>query len=212
MSEFSRTSAEEETYPELSGKVIVYMPSPSGLNEKYIANFEEKTGVDVELFEETTDEILTRLETEKDNYVADVGVLASWLDRLSMKELGLMSYTSQDSDKLYDGWIDEDSQFFGTNTSAVGVIYNTTIVPKLSADWNELTDAQYSDLIAIPDYGKSGSCQDFLAGYMHAYGDEVWKTWEDLASIGMTIPRCKQDSFGGGNNRREGNSGCWCCL
>lgn len=189
VSESSGTSAEEETSPELSGKVVVYMPSPSGLNEKYIADFEEKTGVDVELFEGTTGEILARLETEKDNSVADVVVLASWSDGLSMKKSGqLMSYTPQNADKLYDGWMDEDNQLFGTSASAVGVIYNTTIVPELSADWNELTDAQYSDLIAIPDPEKSGSCKDFLAGYMYAYGDEGWKTWEDLASIGMTVP------------------------
>ena len=58
----------------LSGKVVVYMPSPSGLNEKYVADFEEKTGVKVELFEGTTGEILARLEAEKDNPVADVVV------------------------------------------------------------------------------------------------------------------------------------------
>lgn len=188
-SESSETSAEEETSPKLSGKVVVYMPSPSGLNEKYIADFEEKTGVEVELFEGTTGEILARLETEKDNPVADVIVLASWSDGLSMKKSGqLMSYTPKNADKLYDGWMDEDNQLFGTSASAVGVIYNTTIIPELSADWNELTDEQYRDQIAIPDPEKSGSCKDFLAGYMYAYGDDGWKTWENLASIGMTVP------------------------
>lgn len=188
-SESSETSAEEETSPKLSGKVVVYMPSPSGLNEKYIADFEEKTGVEVELFEGTTGEILARLETEKDNPVADVIVLASWSDGLAMKKSGqLMSYTPKNADKLYDGWMDEDNQLFGTSASAVGVIYNTTIIPELSADWNELTDEQYRDQIAIPDPEKSGSCKDFLAGYMYAYGDDGWKTWENLASIGMTVP------------------------
>lgn len=188
-SESSETSTEEETSPNLSGKVVVYMPSPSGLNEKYIADFEEKTGVDVELFEGTTGEILARLETEKDNPVADVIVLASWSDGLSMKKSGqLMSYTPKNADKLYDGWMDEDNQLFGTSASAVGVIYNTTIVPELSADWKELADEQYRDQIAIPDPEKSGSCKDFLAGYMYAYGDDGWKTWENLASIGMTVP------------------------
>jgi iron(III) transport system substrate-binding protein len=70
-------ATQAEAKPELSGKVVVYMPSPSGLNEKYLADFEEKTGVDVELFEGTTGGILARVETEKDNPVADVVVLAS---------------------------------------------------------------------------------------------------------------------------------------
>lgn len=183
------SSQETESKTELSGKVVVYMPSPAGLNEKYIADFQEKTGVEVELFQGTTGEILARLETEKDNPVADVVVLASWSDGLAMKKTGqLMSYTPKNSDKLYDGWMDSDCQLFGTSASAVGVIYNTTIISDLSADWNELADEKYKDQIAIPDPEKSGACKDFLAGYMYAYGDEGWKTWENLASMGMTVP------------------------
>ena len=72
----------------LSGTLTVYMPSPTDLNTAYIEGFEEKTGVKVELFEGTTGEIQARLEAEKDNPVADVVVLASWSDGLSMKESG----------------------------------------------------------------------------------------------------------------------------
>lgn len=187
------TSTEKTEAPnevsKLSGKVVVYMPSPASLNAKYVADFEEKTGIKVELFEGTTGEILARLETEKENPIADVVVLASWSDGLAMKKSGqLMSYTAANADKLYDGWIDEDSTLFGSSASALGVIYNTTLVSELSADWNELADEKYRDLLAIPDPEKSGSCKDFLAGYMYANGEEGWKTWENLADLGMTVP------------------------
>ena len=76
--------AAEET-PVLSGKVTVYMPSPAGLSDKLAALFTEKTGVEVEQFQGTTGEILARLETEQINPVADVVILASWSDGLSMK-------------------------------------------------------------------------------------------------------------------------------
>ena len=46
---------------------------------------------------------------------------------------------------------------FGSSASAVGVIYNTTVVPELNADWSELADEQYKDMIAIPDPEKSGA-------------------------------------------------------
>jgi iron(III) transport system substrate-binding protein len=62
------------------------------------------------------------------------------------------------------------------------------MVPTLSADWNALADAQYKDTITIPDPQKSGSCKDFIAGYLYANGEEGWTTWENLANIGMTIP------------------------
>lgn len=174
---------------ENSGKVVVYMPSPSGLNEKYVADFQEKTGIQVELFEGTTGEILARLEAEKENPVADVVVLASWSDGLSLKDTDvLLSYPeAANVDKLYEGWIDADQTLFGTSASAVGVIYNTTLIESLDADWDELGSEQYKDMLAIADPEKSGSCKDFLAGYMYATNED-WTAFEGMAANGMTVP------------------------
>lgn len=172
----------------LSGTLTVYMPSPTDLNTAYIEGFEEKTGVKVELFEGTTGEIQARLEAEKDNPVADVVVLASWSDGLSMKESGqIMSYPeAENADKLYDGWVDGDNMLFGTSASALGVIYNTTLIDSLDADWSELADAKYKDMIAIPDPEKSGSCKDFLAGYMCSTNND-WSVWEGMAENGLMV-------------------------
>ena len=171
-----------------SGKVTVYMPSPAGLADKLAAAFTEKTGVQVEQFQGTTGEILARLETEEANPVADVVILASWSDGLSMKESGqIMSYTPADADKVNEGWIDEDNMLFGYSASAVGVIYNTTIYPELSADWVDLAGADYTDDIAIPDPEKSGACKDFLAGMVTGLdnGEEIMQSWADN---GLTVP------------------------
>lgn len=171
-----------------SGKVTVYMPSPAGLADKLAAAFTEKTGIEVEQFQGTTGEILARLETEEANPVADVVILASWSDGLSMKESGqIMSYTPADADKVNEGWIDEDNMLFGYSASAVGVIYNTTIYPELSADWADLAGADYADDIAIPDPEKSGACKDFLAGMVTGLenGEEIIQSWADN---GLTVP------------------------
>jgi len=180
----SKTAEEEQ----LSGKVVVYMPSPSNLNEKYIEGFEAKTGINVELFEGTTGEILARLEAEKENPVADVVVLASWSDGLSLKDTGvLMSYKAENADKLYDGWKDEHNMLFGTSASAVGVIYNTTLINNLQADWGELASEKYKDMLCIADPEKSGSCKDFLSGYMYSTGED-WTAFEGMAKNGMMVP------------------------
>lgn len=137
-------STSDNTEPQLSGKVTVYMPSPAGLADKLAEAFTAKTSVEVEQFQGTTGEILARLEAEQANPVADVVILASWSDGLSMKADGqLESYTPANADKVNEGWIDSDSTLFGYSASAVGVIYNTTVVPELNADWSELADAQY---------------------------------------------------------------------
>ena len=120
--------------------------------------------------------------------MADVVILASWSDGLSMKESGqIMSYTPADADKVNEGWIDEDNMLFGYSASAVGVIYNTTIYPELSADWADLAGADYTDDIAIPDPEKSGACKDFLAGMVTGLdnGEEIMQSWADN---GLTVP------------------------
>ena len=179
---------EEAASTELSGKVTVYMPSPSGLADKLAEAFTAKTGVEVEQFQGTTGEILARLEVEQANPVADVVILASWSDGLSMKADGqLESYTPANAELINEGWIDSDSTLFGYSASAVGVIYNTTVVSELNADWAELADEQYKDMIAIPDPEKSGACKDFLAGLVTGVedGEAIMQSWADN---GLTVP------------------------
>ncbi len=170
-----------------NGKVVVYMPSPTALNEKYVKGFEAKTGIKVELFEGTTGEIQARLEAEKDNPIADVVVLASWADGLAMKEQDkLLSYEPEYADKLYEGWKDEDNMLFGTSASAVGVIYNTMYIDQLDADWSELASSEYKDKLTVPDPEKSGSYKDFIAGYMDSTKND-WTTWEEMSKNGLTV-------------------------
>lgn len=181
-------SAPQNDDDKLSGKVTVYMPSPSGLADELAAAFTQKTGIEVEQFQGTTGEILARLEAEQANPVADVVILASWSDGLSMKADGqLESYVPANADKINNGWIDGDNMLFGYSASAVGVIYNTTVIPELSADWSELADEQYKDMIAIPDPEKSGACKDFLAGLVTGVenGEAIMQSWADN---GLTVP------------------------
>jgi len=176
--------------PQLSGKLVIYQPSPAGLADKLAAGFEAKTGVKVEQFQGTTGEILARLEAEAANPQADVVILASWADGLGMKsQAKLVSYTPAGSDRMYSNWKDADNTLFGTSASAVGVIYNTKIFPALTADWGDFAAAQYKGQLAIPDPEKSGSCKDFLSGYINNKGEAAgWKVWEGLAANGMTVP------------------------
>lgn len=182
----TQAAAEPSEAAKLSGKVTVYMPSPAGLADKLAAGFTAATGVEVEQFQGTTGEILARLEAEEANPVADVVILASWSDGLSMKQGGkLLSYTPANAERIVDGWIDADAMLFGYSASAVGVIYNTTVIPELSADWAELGGTQYKDQLAIPDPEKSGACKDFVAGYVNANG---WEDFQAMADNGMIVP------------------------
>lgn len=168
--------------------VTVYMPSPKGLNAKYVAAFEQETGIKVKLFEGTTGKILARLEAEKANPVADVVVLASWSDGLAVKKSGILASYPQakNVEKLRADFVDADRTLFGTSASAMGVIWNKTLIPELKADWKELADPKYKGQVAIPDPEKSGSCKDFLAGYLYATKGD-WSAWEGMAKQGLAV-------------------------
>ncbi|MCM1440371.1 MAG: ABC transporter substrate-binding protein [Roseburia sp.] len=170
---------------ELSGTVTVYMPSPAGLADKLAEGFTAKTGVKVEQFQGTTGEILARLEAEKANPQADVVILASWSDGLSLKEEDkLLSYQAKDADKMHTGMVDSDFMLYGSSASAVGVIYNTNKYSTLNADWSELADAKYKNDLAIPDPTKSGACKDFCAGIVTAFNNGT-EIFDNLAANGM---------------------------
>lgn len=105
----------QEEQAALSGKVVVYCPSPAGLADKMAEAFTAKTGVQVEMFQGTTGEILARLEAEKANPIADVVIMASWADGLGMiQDDQVLSYEPANTDKMNPDWVDADKKFTAT--------------------------------------------------------------------------------------------------
>lgn len=179
----------------LSGKVVVYCPSPTNLSDAIAEGFEAKTGVKVEMFQGTTGKINARLEAEKDNPQADVVIMASWPSGMSYLNDAL-SYDSPVISKINNGWIDDEHKLFGYSASALAVIYNTLIFPTLDADWNELgTNSKYIDQICMPDPFSSGSCMDFVNGFVNDKGDEAFSIMQGWADNGITIPGANKPSL-----------------
>lgn len=166
-----------------STEVTVYMPSPTDLDDDIVAGFEAKyPGIKVNLWTGTTGEITAKLEAEESNPLADVVVLASWSDGLSMKAKGkILSYQAANYEKMRTGMIDDDYMLYGSSASAVGVIYNTKSFPDgLDADWAVFGTSAYADYaIGIPDPTSSGACKDFVAGFSTgvANGDSIMASW-----------------------------------
>jgi len=174
----------------LSGVVYVYMPSPPALAERLAESFTELTGVEVRPYIGTTGEILARLEAEAANPIADVVILASWSDGLALREGGqLLSHMPEGAELLHPGLIDSENTLFGMSASAVGVVYNTQLIPELSATWEELASEEFRDQLAFPCPERSGSASDFLSGFIYNRGEEAgWATWEAMADYGMIVP------------------------
>ena len=96
------------------------MPSPTGLNAKYVAQFEKQTGIKVKLLKAPRARF-SLVWKQKSNPVADVVVLASWSDGLAVKQSGILaSYpNAKNAEKLRADFIDADRTLFGTSASAM---------------------------------------------------------------------------------------------
>ena len=69
------------------GKLVVYSPNSEGLMNATIPLFEEKYGVDVEVIQAGTGELLKRIRSEKERPYADVLFGGSWSLAYDNKDL-----------------------------------------------------------------------------------------------------------------------------
>lgn len=162
--------------------LTVYSAGPDGLAANVQQAFEEKTGMKVEMFQGTTGKILSRLEAEKTNPVADVIVLASVASMDGMKEADqLQSYKdAENADKINSDWSDAEGYYYGYSASALGIAYNTKNAKTVPSEWSDLAKAEWKDKINIPDPSLSGSAVDFIYGYTEAEktGWDIIQSWK----------------------------------
>ncbi|MGN7311007.1 ABC transporter substrate-binding protein [Alkalicoccobacillus gibsonii] len=165
-----------------SDTLTVYSAGPEGLAENIQAAFEEKTGLKVEMFQSTTGKILSRLEAESNNPIADVVVLASIPSMEGLKsEEKLQPYEPENAYSMNPDWNDSDHYYYGYSASALGVAYNTNQVESLDADWEAFGEAEWEGRVTMPDPTSSGSAVDFLYGLTDSdeKGWDVIQSWKD---------------------------------
>lgn len=178
------TSTKQDSKPAevASDTLTVYTAGPEGLAENIQTAFEEETGIKVEMFQAPTGKILSRMEAEANNPVADVVVLASIPSMEGLKsEDKLQPYEPKNADKMNADWNDPDQYYYGYSASALGVAYNTNQVKSLDADWKAFADKEWKGRVTMPDPTTSGSAVDFLYGLTNAdkNGWDTIKSWLD---------------------------------
>lgn len=178
-------------------RIVVYSAGPGGLAKNIAQGFEEETGIEVELFQSTTGDVLGRLEAEQNNPNADVVVLASWPAGLGLYEEGLLLEYPEaaNGDRLHDGW-NHNNAVFGYSASALAVTWNTTMFSEQpGTDWDSFTDEEFRGIVSMPDPSQSGSALDFLAGYISNNPDDGWELFEALHENEMEVVGANRPSL-----------------
>ncbi len=164
-----------------------YTAGPGGLADALAEAFQAETGITVNVFQGTTGQVMARLEAEETNPQADVVVSASWGSARDMHARGLlMDYLSPNAEDVPDFL--KHSHYVAQGISALAMVWNMQSDAPRPAEWADLTDEAYRDLITMPDPAQSGSAFDLIAGLEAAMGDEVWDLLAALAANDMIVP------------------------
>lgn len=169
--------------------VTLYTAGPAGLANGIAKSFSAKAGVKVELYQATSGYVLARLEAEKAHPRADVVVLASWGEGLTMRRRGFVeAYSSPEARKLRPQWT--DGGLAAQGGAALALIVNSSEMTKQQEpkSWFDLTNPFWKDALTMPDPTLSGSAAEFLAVFTQVHGDKSWKLFEELARNGLTVP------------------------
>ncbi|MCE8030940.1 ABC transporter substrate-binding protein [Halomonas daqingensis] len=168
--------------------LTVYSAGPGALIEDLAADFTRETGIQVNVFQSTTGQVMARLESEQSNPLADVVISASWDSAKSLHEQDLLHpYLSPNAETVPDFLKSE--HYVAQGVSALALVWNRDSDVPQPGDWSDLTDAAYRDQVTMPDPAQSGAAFELITGLLTAMGDEAtWSLVEELSDNGMIVP------------------------
>lgn len=152
--------------------LVVY--SAQGYDKAAVTAFQQATGIPVQLDDDSTGPLLTKIEASKNNPKWDV----LWVD-------GATAFAGLDTQGLlYKGYeppaswnslgsqsIPKDKSYIPAGmTFTVAVAYNKTKVPNPPTTWAQLLDPQWKGQVGMNDPSQSGPTYPFIAGMMNYLG------------------------------------------
>lgn len=157
LSACAAASTTTQYIPDESLRLTVYTSHKEEVYMPIIREFEERTGIWVEVITGGTNELLKRIESQQDRSVADV-MFGGSVENLEAYGHCFESYTAIDSDSVEETFLSDDSLWTPFSALPVVLIYNTKLVaPEQLTGWNCLEDPIFRGQIAFSDPAVSGS-------------------------------------------------------
>ena len=160
------------------GELVVYSPNSEGLINATIPLFEEKYGVDVELIQAGTGELVKRIQSEQNDPYADVLFGGSWSQMYDNADLW-EPYVSVNDENVVDAY--KNTCGFITSNVLDGsvLIVNTELIGDIEINgYEDLLNPELKGKIATADPANSSSAFAHLTNMLLAMGgyesDEAW--------------------------------------
>jgi len=172
------------------GEVTIYHSHPADWTEPLFREFEEQTGIKVNVVGAGTGELLARVQAEKDNPLGDViwgGDAASYVN---IQEEYMEIYISPAAAAFPDEYKEPNGYWVAFNVEPSVVIYNTKLISEEDApkSWADICDPKFKGHIATADPAKSSTGFVQLVSIMRAVGgDDDEKAYEALRKLAENL-------------------------
>lgn len=169
------------------GKLVVYSPNSEGLMNATIPLFEEKYGINVEVIQAGTGELIKRIRSEKDRPYADVLFGGSWSLAYDNKDLW-EEYVSKNNDGVLEAYQNKVGFITGNVLDGSCLIVNNELLgDRVITGYADLLNPEFKGKIIVGDPSNSSSAFAQLTNMLLAMGgyesDAAWQYVEDLFTI-----------------------------
>jgi iron(III) transport system substrate-binding protein len=168
-----------------SGSKTLVLYSAQGYDDAMGKAFEKKTGIHVKLVDDSTGNIVAKMEAEKSNPHWDVAWFdgAATMQGLDNEGMLLKNWTPNHVSNyisLGQSLIAPDKSYYPASiTAAAAIGYNSKSVSAADApqDWNDLLKPAFKNAVAMNDPSISGPTFPFVAGMLQLMGDAQGKQY-----------------------------------
>ncbi len=180
--EEQKTESKEEKKD--TGEVTVYSPHNAEIINPIVKEFQERTGIKVNVVAAGTGELLKRVEAEKDNPLGDV-MWGGGAESLDSYTKYFEPYKSTEDSAINPIFKDKNNCWTGFSALPMVIMYNKKLVKpeEVPKSWKDLTDPKWKGKIAYADPARSGSSYTTLVTMLTAYKDDGEDGWKFIRSL-----------------------------
>lgn len=159
--------------------VTVYSPHPTEAINLGVKEFQQKTGITVQLVAAGTGELLKRVEAESANPMGDV-FWGGGAESLQAYSKYFQKYVSKNDSAVDKKYKDPKHYWTGESPLPMVIMYNKKLVAEkdVPKGWADLLRPTFKGKIAYADPAKSGSSYTILVTMVTAFGKNNNKGWD----------------------------------
>ncbi len=160
----------------VSNNLVVYVSHKEDVYGPIVKEFQERTGIQVDIVAAGTGEMLSRIETESTNPQGDI-MFGGGVESLEAYKEYFEPYKTKEADSIDKAFLAADNTWTGFSALPLVIMYNKKLVSEADVPktWEGLLDEKFKGQIAYTDPNLSGSSFTTLVTMMYAHPeDDGW--------------------------------------